>query len=826
MLFDVSAMNINLFSMLLNFFKLTIRNLLKNRFSTIVNLLGLAIGFATFILIALYVYDENQYDRFHEKSNRIYRVYHNTFNPERLMTNMPALLYDPLVEGLPEAEAIARVFSDHTKSVFEHNEKRLRLDRILFTDPSFFDIFSFEIESGSIDYFRENIQSILITPAVAEKFFENENPVGQTMRYSDAIDLVVAGILKEPPVLSHLQFEVIINLEARRPFHAHMFENWGNFSSHYYMLLRPDGNPEQVSEKILTLFNTARDVNLSEPNVGFWLQPLEKVYLGSGKIETLGFDVASGSPSTVTIFAISSILILLLACFNYVNLATAKAVSRAREVGIRKVLGANRKDLTWYFLNESFVLVFIAMVLGVGLAELSVPLFAQMTGKQVSLVMISSLNLFPGMLLLLVIVGLISGLYPAFVISRFEPVKVLKGSTAISGQQMRNMLGINLRMRQVLLVLQFAVSIGLVLGSLVILGQTKHALNNAGFKKEAIIVVRNNWSAEMTNVYNRFRNEMSQYPFVDAISTGLHVPGEHIGNQGYLRQPDQTREEAQLTVFASIDYNYFDVLGAQILEGRNFDAQMATDSSEAVILNQSAVRALRLEDPVGTMITGFWDTQNRTKRVIGVVEDIHFLSMHRPVQPTAFLFWFYYRDYSPASHQFMVKINNASLAEPVETIKRVWNDVVPNQPIDFYFLDERYENMYRTEIQTGNTARVFTILALLIACMGLLGTTVYIMEARRKEFGIRKVLGASAFRLTRMISFEFSVLVLASIFIAWPITWYFLSRWLDNFAYRIHLSHWFFIAAGVVCWLLAIITVNVLAYSQARRNPVESLKYE
>lgn len=812
--------------MLLNFFKLTLRNLLRNRFSTIVNLLGLALGFATFILIALYVYDENQYDKFHEKGDRIFRLYHNTFNPERQMTNLPALLYDPLVEGLPEAEAIVRIFGDHTKSVFEHNEKRFRQERIFFADPSFFDIFSFGIEKGSIDFFRENIQSILITPAVAEKFFEDENPVGQTLRYSDALDLVVAGILKEPPVLSHLQFEVIINLEARRQFSAHMFENWGNYSSHYYFLLRPDANPEEVADKALGLFTEARGANFQSENVRLWLQPLKEVYLGSGRIETSGFGVGSGNPSTVAIFAISSILILLLACFNYVNLATAKAVSRAREVGMRKVLGANRKNLTWYFLSESFVLVFVALVFGVALAELAVPLFAQMTGKQVSLGMISPVFLITGLLFLLMIVGFISGLYPAFVMSRFEPVKVLKGSTAISGQQMRNMLGINLRMRQVLLILQFAVSIGLVVGSLVILGQTRHALNNAGFKKEAIIIVRNNWSPEMINVYNRFRNEMSQYPFVDAISTGLHVPGEHIGNQGYLRQPDQTREEAQLTVFASVDYNYFDVLGAKIIEGRNFDAQMATDSSEAVILNQSAVRALGLEDPVGTMITGFWDTQNRTKRIIGVVEDIHFLSMHQPVLPTAFLFWFYYRDYSPASHQFMVKINSASLVEPVETIKKVWGDIVPSHPIDFYFLEERYENMYRAEIQTGNSARVFTILALLIACMGLLGTTAYIMEARKKEFGIRKVLGASVFRLTRMISFEFSILVLLSVIIAWPVTYYFLSRWLDNFVYRINLSHWFFIAAGLACWLLAMITINILAYNQARKNPVEALKYE
>jgi putative ABC transport system permease protein len=636
--------------------------------------------------------------------------------------------------------------------------------------------------------------------------------------------MVVTGILADIPRLSHLQFDLVGNFELRRQINSFIFEAWGNYSSQFYVLLRPDADPMPAEEKILTLFGNARNVDYSERDAYIRLQPLHDIYLGSGNIETL-MPVESGSPSTVAIFSVSALLILLLACFNYVNLATAKSTIRAREVGMRKVLGASRGKLIRYFLAESFLVALLAMLLGIGLVELSFPVFSEITGKSLGFSMVSPALFFPALAVLLILVTMISGIYPAFVMSGYQPVQVLKGSALMVTRQLKSGLGFGLRFRQLLIVLQFAISIALVSGSLILYAQTKHALTNSGFERDALVVVQNNWSQGMVNRYTRMRTDLLQYPFVKGVSAGLHVPGEHIGNQGYLRQSDQTSDEAQLVVFATVDFGYFEVLGARMAEGRDFDVGLARDSTDAVILNQAAVRALGLTDPVGTELTGFWN-ETPQKRVIGVVEDIHFQSVHRAVQPTAFVICIPCQNYPNASRKVMVRLNTSSFTEPMNAIQKVWDAHGSDAPLDYFFMEVHYENLYRKELQAAAAARLFTLLAVIIACMGLLGTTVYIMEARKKEFGIRKVLGASLGRIIKMVSLEFLLLILLSNLIAWPITWYFMSRWLDNFVYRIDLNVWYFAVAGIAGLVIALVTVNSIGIHQAKANPVESLKYE
>ena len=810
--------------MIQNFFKLTLRNLMRQKFSSFVNLAGLAIGFASFILIALYVYDEMQYDCFHEKGERIYRLYSNSFHPDRQMANLPALLYEPLLENLPEAEKVVRVIAERGDPVLEYGEEKSRQTGVIYVDPDFFEIFNIELERGSLEAFRENPYALIISREVGVKYFGQKDPLGLSLRFQDGKEFVIAGILKEVPRRTHMQFSVIGNYEVWRDKNAFMFQTWGNFSSNYYLLLHPGANAGEVASKVMDIFCEASGIPHKDRGRQLWLQPLRDIYLGSGKIESAGFPIATGNPHFLRIFSVFAILILSLACFNYVNLSTAKSTLRAREVGIRKVLGSSRGKLLGFFLAESFLVVFLALIISLMLAGAAIPLFLQITGKQLSFLMMDFGILLPGLIILGLITGLISGIYPAMVMARFQPVHVLKGSAMLIGQQ-TGWQGVNLRFRQLLIVMQFAISIGLVLASIVIYSQTRHGLTHNGFQKEALVVVRNPWSEEMYQVYNRFRNDLSQYAFVEGISAGLHVPGEQIGNQGYLRQTHQANEEAQPIVFVTVDFNYFEVLGARMAEGRNFDPQMFSDSTQAVILNQSAVKVLGLEEPVGAQLTGFWDGVAQ-KRVVGVVEDIHYQSMHRLVQPAAFVICMGCQGYPPAVLKFMVRIRSTSLTQPVAVIRQVWEEIAPWYPIDFFFLDKHYETMYQQELQAANASRAFTILAVLIACMGLLGTTLYIMETRRKEFGVRKVLGASVLKLTGMISREFSLLILLAAIIAWPLTYYFLSQWLDTFVYRIQISWWYFAAAGLFGWLLAMITVNALAWKQARKNPVESLKYE
>ena len=807
------------------FFKLILRLLLRQKFSSFVNLCGLAIGFATFILIGLYVYDEKQYDVFHEHSNQIYRMYGNTFHIDRKMVSHPALLYEPMLESLPEIQAMVRMLNNGESIVLGYGNQVFRQAGMIYADASIFDVFSFELETGCLETFSKNPFSILITREIAHKYFGDEDPLGLSLRAENGADLMVAGILKDIPGRSHLQFSILGNFQALRWFWPNIFEQWGNYSSNYYLLLRPGSDPEHVAGKILGLISEGREIDYQQQGQRIWLQPLKEIYLQSADIETISLEVMFGSSSALGIFFLSAVLILLLACFNYINLNTARSTIRARETGIRKVLGASRGKLLVYFMAESLLMVFLALLAGIALAKAAAPVFQQISGKEVDFGMMKAQLLLPALVGLGIVVGVMAGLYPAIILSGFRPVQVLKGSPFVISRQLSKSLGVNLRFRQLLIVLQFAISIGLVVASLVMYSQTRHAMSSTGFQKEAIVVVRNPWGRQMTQTYNRFRSQLWGLPYVENVSTGLHVPGEHIGHQGGLWLPGQSVEQARTVTFATVDFNYFDLLDVRITEGRNFDPAMATDSTQAVVINQSAARVLGLTQAVGTPLTGFWDGVPH-KRVIGVVEDIHFQSLHRQIQPAVFMINFVQRGYPPASRMIMIKIKTPSVAEAVQGIQQAWSEVVPERPIDFFFLDERYDNMYRQELQIVAATRLFTLLAVLIACMGLLGTTVYIMEARKKEFGIRKVLGASAFKLSRMISFEFSVLIFLSFLIAFPLSYYFLSEWLDKFAYRINLSWWFFLTAGLSGWLLAMATVNIIAWSQTRKDPVQALKYE
>jgi putative ABC transport system permease protein len=806
-----------------NFILLTFRSLFRHKFSSFINIFGLAVGFASFICILLYVYDDSQYDRFHEQERQIFRVQSNTFNQERLMTNLPALFYEPLKENLPEAIEIVRIMPGFKNTLVRFDEKAFYENEIIFADPAFFDVFSFELERGHLEGWRQSANQVLITPGIVEKYFGEEDPLGKTLQMFGGRHYQVAGILKEIPERSHLQFSMVMNFESMRHINSFVFESWGNFSSNYYLLLREDADPRIVQEKMLDIFSSSYNRDFREQGASMQLTRLRDVYLDSTKVDS-HLPSQVGNRQSSRIFAFFAILILLLACFNYVNLATAKSTIRAREVGMRKVMGAPRSQLIRFFMTESFLVCLISMVIGIGLAELLMPLFSEISGKHLALSLIPALYLVLGLSGLLLLVSVISGIYPAMVMSGFNPVHVLKGSTALIGRQLKSQLGLNLRVRQIFIVLQFAISIGLVAGSAVFYHQTRHSMKNTGFEKEFLVVIRNNMGQDRTANYHAMKAELEQYPQIVSIGGGMHVPTEWIGNQGYLREVQLSREFQQPIAFATADYGYFETLGATMAEGRTFDLNVFSDSTQAVVLNQSAVNLLGLTDPVNATLTGFWDGHD--KQVIGVVNDIHFQSMHRQVQPTAFFIAYNFNGYAPATSNMLVRFNSRNIIDVVDILNRVWKNNMPAVPPDFFFVDVTYENLYRRELQVAGVTRLFTVLAVVIACMGLLGTTSYIMEARKKEFGVRKVLGASVFRLTRMISLEFSLLVLISTVIAWPLAYYFLSGWLDTFVYRIELTHWYFILAGIAGWMLAMFTVNFLAYNHARKNPLDSIRYE
>jgi putative ABC transport system permease protein len=803
-----------------NFLLLSYRNILKQKISSIINIIGLAIGFAGFIIIGLYVYDEMKFDKFHENKSNIFRLTGHMVGDKDPFVCFPAPLYTRLGDEHPEIEKIVRIFSFPGDYIFYEGEA-FQENGIIFADPAFFDVFSFELEKGSLQSFSENPSSMILSKTAALKYFGDDDPIGKGLKYNGQ-DFVVAGIIKDIPRNSFMQFDVLINFDAFSIIHSFMASSWQAWSSQFFFLMKDDFDPQPLVDRFLPFFLPESGEN--PMGLELKLQNLQQIYLGP----KYTFDIIPGTRGNMQafrIFSVSAVFILLLACFNYINLVTAKSSLRAREVGIRKVLGADRKQLVVYFLLESLLICSIAMLLGLFMVEVSLPYFSQIAGKDISLLHIPILQLLFYLLLLLLVVSFFSGIHPAFILSSYNPVIVLKGSALYISQQLKGNFLPKLRLRQLLIVLQFAMSIALVSASIILYKQILYSQANAGFEKDSLLVIQNYAHPNMTKAFLEFRNQMLQHPYISNVSSAAYLPTNHMGNIGSLRQPQQTREDAVKTLLAPVDFDFFQTLGARLLWGRWFEKDRASDSLDAVILNQAAARALGLENEPDIWLTGFFDGRNR--RVVGIVEDIRFESSHNLVKPTAFFVTYIPTYYPSGAFQLMVRYNNIKNEELVKAAKTSWhNSAGPNSIFEYYFMDQRYDNLYYEENQISSVSRVFTFLAIIIALLGLTGTTIYILEARKKELGVRRVLGASQFRMAYMISREFGLLVLLSIMIAVPVAYHFMSGWLDTFVYRIGLGPEAFIISGLGALLLALAIVNFILGMQSRENPVNALKYE
>lgn len=805
-----------------NFLKLSFRNLMRRKLSSLINIFGLAIGFTGFIAIALYVVEEKSYDRYHPNRDNVYRIVHNTFSKDRQMLILPALFHEHLDE-IPEIERTTRILAYPMGGTFRVGDVELLERKMLYADVNFFEMFGFELALGSLEDFEANPNSLILTPAAARRFFGNEDPVGQVMHHSDFADFPVAGVLKEFPFNSHMDFDMIANFEGMRNVNNHMFASWGNHSTVFYLKLRADADPLYAEQKIFDLYDQARGTNLRENGHYMFLQPLSQVYLHSAGIESSSFMLA-GNATTLKIYWISAILIILLACVNYINLTTARATLRAREVGMRKVLGAGRRELQRQFLGESLLLCLLAFLLSLGLLELFLPYFSDIMGASIALDYTGMGYFWPGILALVAGVALLSGYYPGVVMSGFKPLDVLKGSTALINRKVQSGLNLNLRYRQLLIIVQITISVGLVLASMFIVRQNHFAMRSPGFEREDLMVIFLPPTKDINQNYHRLKNTLETYPFVMNVSGGAHVPTESAGNLGRLRLTHQGEEEAQPIYFVPVDFGYFETLGSRIIHGREFDVSYGTDSVNHVVLNQSAALALGLANPVGEVVRGFGDVLD--KQVIGVVEDINFQSVHNTVQPTAYFMNYAYRNYAPATAKMLVRFRHDNLSEVVEGVEKAWENSISGYALSYFFMDQRYDSLYENELQTAGMGKIFSWFAIILAVLGLWGTTTYVINAKRKEFGVRKVLGASSMRLARMISVEFTFMVVIASVIAWPVVYFFVDGWLDSFVYRTHISFSPFLWVGLLAWLLCMLIVNTIALGEAHRNPIEAIKYE
>ena len=803
-----------------NYFKVAMRNLWKNKGYSAINIFGLAIGLATCLLILIYVIDELSYDRYNKKADRIYRVDGdiNFGGTHWVLAVAPDPLGPTLKKDFPQVEQYVR-FRNYGGLLVKKDNQNVQEDKVIYVDSTLFDVFTLPIIAGDARTALTDPSSIVITEKMAKKYFNSVDVVGKTLVVSDTTNYKVSAVIKNIPVQSHFSFDFFLPLHTEESRQGNWLSN--NFNT--YVVLKPGADPKRLEGGLDIVVNkycfpqaeqlfhaTAEEFKKTGTHVFYNLMPLTQIHLHSSKTAELG---PNGSVQYVYIFSAIAAFILLIACVNFMNLATARSSNRSKEVGVRKVLGSGRGNLIRQFLMESMMISFISMILAIGIAELLLPYFNRVSGKEIEIGLFSTWWLFPGLLLLILFVGLLAGSYPAFYLSAFQPVTVLKGKLA--GGFKRSWL------RNSLVVFQFAISVFLIVGTVVIYSQLIFIRSrNLGFDREHVLVIQNCYS--LGNQAKTFRNELVNIRGVESATMTGFLPTADYRNDSPLF-PEASLDQKTAVAMQNwyVDENYIPTLKMQIVKGRNFSSEMKTDSS-ALIINEAAAKLLPFDDPLNKTLYYLINIQKRdtkTYHVIGVVKNFNFNSLREQVSPMALF-------YGEERGKMALRFKSANIPSLISDIESKWRTLAPNQPFNYSFMDEDFNNIYKSEQRVGKIAMSFSALAILIACLGLFGLVTYAAEQRTKEIGIRKVLGASVSNIINMLSKDFMRLVLIAMLIAFPLGWYFMNRWLRDFAYRINIDWKVFLIAGLAAMLIAILTVSSQAIKAALASPVNNLRTE
>ena len=803
-----------------NYLKIALRTLWRGKIYTALNVFGLAMGLACFGLIAAWCLNELSFDRFNEKHERIFRIAGNVKTDAETFDQ--AVTAPPMAEALlkdyPEVENAVRLYTNDC--IVRYGEKQFLEDGVLLADQSFFEMFDYRLSAGDQSMALREPYSLVLTKSIAEKYFGAENPIGKTMTLflldpqGNGAPYKITGVMPDPPRNAHFTFNMLGSFntfETANP--GARTSEWRYFWNGFYtyVLLKEGSAPQTLALKLPDYAERYLGEKMREMKMfyTFSLQPLADIHLQSH----LRYEIqAAGSLNTVYIFATIGIFILLIACINYVNLATARSLSRAREVGVKKVLGAAKMQLIRQFLTESTTVAAIAFSLALLLMELAQPFFFELTGNQIATLFSKELiRLLLGTTLL---VGLLSGIYPAFFISTFQPSTVLKGAFKSSAS--------GIFLRKGLVVLQFAIAIVLLVGIVVVQSQMDFIRNkDLGFNKEELLVLEVNGFSEVREGIQPFRDELRANPAIRGIATsrGLIVNG--LGNS-LIETIDANGKPVSTSIYQhQIDYDYLNVYEMRLVAGRNFSPRAASDTVGGVyIVNEATVRALGWGDPQNALGKPF-RADGTTGTVIGVVKDFHFTSLQERIEPVAL---------SPTRpnrfSRIAVRLNTAQLSETIAFIEQAWQKHFPQALLQYSFFDERLDEQYQTEKLFGKVFSIFVVISLVVACLGLFGLAAFAAEQRTKEIGIRKVLGASVAHVISLLSKDFVRLVVLANLIAWPVGYFAMSRWLQNFAYRIDIGWWIFALAGGLALFIALLTVSLQAIRAALANPVEALRYE
>jgi putative ABC transport system permease protein len=809
-----------------NFIKIALRNIIKHKSYVFINVLGLSIGIACSILIVLFVLQELSYDKFNNKFKRIYRVYlSGKIGPsevEGAWTAPPTAA--AFVQEFPEVEDAVRM-DNWGEVVVKYEDKSFIEKHFMLADSSFFNIFSIPLIQGDPSTALAKPYTVVITRETAQKYFGNEDPVGKMIRVNtDTSYFTITGVIDKVPVNAHFEFDLLASFLTHRRAND---DFWLSNSFYTYLLLKEGSSEEELEEKIPAVLEKYIGPQLQEAigitleefaaagnRYGLYLQPLADIHLNP--------DIEHGlKPSNdkkyIYIFSMIAFLIILLATINYMNLSTAQSANRSREVGLRKVVGSTRKSLVIQFLVESVVLTVISLILAVILVEYFLPYFNKYINLQLSIYYFNNWYIIPGLLLITVLIGILAGIYPSLFMATFRPVQILSGKLKQGAKS-----GI---LRSILVIAQFFISILIILCTIIIYRQINYMLNkDLGFRKEQLLVLRRADAIGKEKI-NVFKQEIKKYPGVINATNSTAVPGYPNNNSAFLVEgwsPDKT-VGMQVNW---IDYDYFDTYELKLKEeaGRIFSEEFATDTAAAII-NESAVRQFGLEKPLEIR---FMQPTDRPEKfiylqVIGIVKNFHYQSLHEDIYPHVFL-------HKPERWDWggyiTIRISPDNMNETIKHIEDTWDKFTSNDPIQYFFLDEEFNNIYQEEKRTSKLSLGFAILAIFIACLGLYGLTSFAAEKKTREIGIRKVMGASITEIIVLFIREIAGLILVSTLIAWPLAFFIMKNWLQNFYYRIDLSFIEFLLAFLIALAIAFLTVSYTVYTAAIKNPAKALQYE
>jgi len=798
-------------TMIKNYLKIALRNFQRHKGYSFINIAGFAIGMACCLLILLYVRHELSYDSYHKDVERVCRIVQDirTQTANRVFVPVSPMVAPTLKSDYPQVEYAARAFTFTGSRLVRRKDTFFYEYRFMYADQELFDVLTFQFIQGNPQGALTRPNTLVVSQRMAIKYFGNVNPLGDTLEINQQ-EYEITGVVKDCPENTHLKYDLIASLETLKDWQE--MSNWYSTMFYTYIKLRPDVNMKEFSLQVSRLADKYIGEQLESwgSTYHYFLQPLSSIHLHSNlRYET----EPPGNPVYITIFSFVGLFILIIACLNFMNLSTARATNRAKEVGLRKVVGAQKLQLIGQFLGESLLVAFLSLGLAMVIARFAIPLLNDLTGISLSF----DALLLPGVLLSLiggaVLVGMAAGLYPAFVLSAFRPAVTLKGATSAGTQ--------GFALRTVLVVVQFAISVMLIIGTLTMYKQFNFMKNQyLGFEKEQKLILPLRGGINIQENFASVKDMFSKHSSITGVTVSSTVPGRGVSNFGVsLVGEDDTKNQSMFHMY--FDDDFIPDYGIEIVAGRAFQKEMKTDFMGAFLINEAAVKAFGWTNPEEAlgkrMQTGHG---GRVNPIIGVTKNFHYRGLQSEVEPLVmeFLPWtFRYITFS---------IDITDLNETLAFVKSQWEALWPGYPFEQFFLDTDFDRQYRADEQIGNVFGIFTFLGLFIACLGLLGLASFTAESRIKEIGIRKVLGASVGGIVLMLSKQFTKWVLLGNCIAWPVAYYFINRWLKNFAFRVDIGVWTFVLSGILVLLVAILTVSYQSIKAAVANPVDSLRYE